>query len=302
MTLAYGKAICYSGYREGQDPREQKYPSYEQVKEDLLLLDGQWDYLRLYDSGPHAKLVLDVIVNEGLNFKLMLGADIAAEESNPNCPWGAHFSDERLANNRLANDKQISQLIDYAKRYPDIVSAVSIGNEASVEWTDHMVSVERLIEFTKRIKAEVDTPVTFCENYVPWLDKLKPLVEVIDFISIHTYPIWEYQPIESAIDFTDKNYQDVVAANPGVPIVVTEAGWATCANGQGIDRDNASAEKQEVYCNQLLEWSQEHQVLVFLFEAFDEPWKGSHQHDEPEKHWGIYYVDRTPKPFAAEII
>ena len=43
------------------------------------------------------------------------------------------------------------------------------------------------------IKVSAKQPVTFCENYVPWLDKLKGLVEEVDFISIHTYPVWEYK-------------------------------------------------------------------------------------------------------------
>ena len=30
-------------------------------------------------------------------------------------------------------------------------------------------------------------------------------------------------------------------------------------------------------------------------EAFDEPWKGSEKEDEPEKHWGIFNEDRSPK-------
>jgi exo-beta-1,3-glucanase (GH17 family) len=36
--------------------------------------------------------------------------------------------------------------------------------------------------------------------------------------------------------------------------------------------------------------------MVFLFEAFDEPWKGDP--DNPlnaEKYWGLFNVDRTPK-------
>ena len=28
---------------------------------------------------------------------------------------------------------------------------------------------------------------------------------------------------------------------------------------------------------------------------FDEPWKGSDDPNEPEKHWGLYTVDRQPK-------
>ena len=36
-------------------------------------------------------------------------------------------------------------------------------------------------------------------------------------------------------------------------------------------------------------------ILTFVFEAFDEPWKGSPDPLEPEKHWGLFYVDRSPK-------
>ena len=36
-------------------------------------------------------------------------------------------------------------------------------------------------------------------------------------------------------------------------------------------------------------------MLTFVFEAFDEPWKGSEDPLEPEKHWGLFNVDRTPK-------
>jgi len=32
-----------------------------------------------------------------------------------------------------------------------------------------------------------------------------------------------------------------------------------------------------------------------VFEAFDEPWKGSSDPLEPEKHRGLFTVDREPK-------
>ena len=32
-----------------------------------------------------------------------------------------------------------------------------------------------------------------------------------------------------------------------------------------------------------------------MFEAFDEPWKGSPDPNEPEKHWGLYTEQRKPK-------
>jgi exo-beta-1,3-glucanase (GH17 family) len=290
-----GNAICYSGYREGQSPVTRVYPSREEIREDLLILARNWRYLRLYDSGPHAETVLDVIRAEALGFKVMLGLDMAAEMSNPHCPWGAHFSDETLAANRRANEAQVHRLIDLAGRYRDIVFSVSIGNEASVEWTDHMVPVDSLVAYAAEVRRAVRQPITFCENYVPWTYKLEPLAKVLDFIAVHTYPAWEYRSIHDALEYTKQNYHSVVERYPGKPVVITEAGWTTAANGRGIDPHNASEELQARYYEQLMEWTTGARILTFVFEAFDEPWKGSPDPLDPEKHWGLFNVDRSPK-------
>jgi len=295
MQLEHGNAICYSGYREGQNPREGIYPSYAQVKEDLLLLADNWKYLRLYDCGPHAEIVLSVIEQESLAFKIMLGVDMAAEMSNPNCPWGAEFSEAELSKNRVANSEQIDKLIVLAKAYPDIIASVSVGNEASVDWTDHMVPVQSLVEYVRLIKRCIKQPITFCENYVPWTYKLAPLVAELDFISIHTYPAWEYRTMEDALEYTKQNYYSVAHHYPDKPVVITEAGWTTQSNGRGIETWNASEALQAEYYGQLLAWTNQEKILTFVFEAFDEPWKGSPHPQEPEKHWGLFYVDRTPK-------
>ena len=301
LDIEFGNAICYSGYREDQSPLNRTYPSYDQVCEDLRILDHNWQYLRLYDCSRHAELVLQVISNEGLDFKVMLGVDMRAEVSNPGCPWGADFAEDRLVANREANSAEIDRMIYLANHYQDIVFAVSVGNEATVEWTDHMVPVESLIGYVRRIKQTVKQPVTFCENYVPWTQKLEPLAAELDFISLHTYPVWEFHTIEGAIDYTKQNYHSVADHYPDKPVVITEAGWTTNSNGRGIEPWNASQEFQAHYYSQLIDWSNEHQVLTFIFEAFDEPWKGSPDPMEPEKHWGIFTVDRKPKLVMQEI-
>jgi hypothetical protein len=38
-----------------------------------------------------------------------------------------------------------------------------------------------------------------------------------------------------------------------------------------------------------------------VFEAFDESWKGSPDPLEPEKHWGLFTVDRKPKLVMAPL-
>ena len=294
LNIEPGAAICYSGYREGQQPGG-VYPSYEEVKQDLLLLQGKWKYLRLYDAGPHAETILEVITKEKLDFKVMLGAYITAELNNFGCPWGGVYRKDELAANRKANAEEIEKTIQLANAYKDIVFSISAGNEATVDWTDHFVPEAKVIEYVRRLKEGTGLPITFCENYVPWHTKLQRLAEEVDFISIHTYPVWEYKNIHESMDYTCDNYMGVAEKYPHKPVVITEAGWATNSNGRGINPENVGEEFQAIYFNDLTEWSTKENVLTFVFEAFDEPWKGSPEELEPEKHWGLFYVDRTPK-------
>lgn len=295
LELDPGRGICYSGFRRGQQPGE-AYPSYDEVYTDLLLLLDEWTYLRLYDVDKHGKLVCEVIQNEGLPFKVMLGAYIEAEANNHACPWGGGVhSNAQLEANIVSNDAKIDKLIELANRYAEIVFSVSIGNEACVSWTDHLVPVERVIAMAKKTKQHISQPVTFCENYVPWLDELAPLAEVLDFISIHTYPVWEYKHIGEALAYTKSNYQDVANRHPDKPIVITEAGWTTATNGRGITPENVGEDFQATYYHELMAWADEEGIPTFFFEAFDESWKGSNDPLEPEKHWGVYREDRSPK-------
>lgn len=291
----HGNAICYSGYRHGQSPAAGIFPSYDEIREDLLVLAKNWRYLRVYDCSPHAETVLRVIRNEGLDFQVMLGLGLGAEVSNPNCPWGGWYDDATLAANRRHNEEEAGRLIELATTYRDEVFSASVGNEASVDWNDHMVPVEALIGYAHALKGGIDQPITFCENYVPWHDKLKRLAAELDFISVHTYPVWEYRSIDDALDYSKQNYYSVADQYPDTPVVITEAGWTTAANGRGIEPHNASQDLQTAYYEQLLDWTTRENILTFVFEAFDEPWKGSPDPLEPEKHWGLFTVDRKPK-------
>ena len=44
-----------------------------------------------------------------------------------------------------------------------------------------------------------------------------------------------------------------------------------------------------------MDWTRAEGLLCFVFEAFDESWKGSPDPLEPEKHWGLFTADRKPK-------
>ncbi len=295
VTLPQGRAICYSGYREGQSPDSRTYPSVAQIREDLHLLARHWPLLRLYDCSLHAERVLQVIRDDGLPLRVMLGAYLGAEMNNFGCPWGGTYSEEQLDASRRENAAELERLVRLAREHPHTVFSVAVGNEATVDWSDHIVPVPKMIEYVRWVKARLPQPVTFCENYVPWQHKLRDLVPELDFLSLHTYPVWEYKPIHEALDYTKDNIASVARLYPGKTIVITEAGWCTNSNGRGMNAEHAVQELQALYYRDLMAWTQAEGLLCFVFEAFDEPWKGSTDPLEPEKHWGLFTVDRRPK-------
>lgn len=294
-ALPQGKAICYSGYRDGQSPGQRLYPSVAQIREDLQLLARHWSLIRLYDCTPHAERVLQVIREDGLPLKVLLGAWLEAEMNNFGCPWGGTHDEATLEANARLNDAECERLVALAQRYRQEVFAVAVGNEATVDWTDHYVPVPRMVELVRRVRRQLPQPVTFCENYVPWHHKLEPLVAELDFISVHTYPVWEYKHIHEALEYTRDNVLGVARRFPAKPVVITEAGWCTNSNGRGMNAEHAVQELQAEYLRDLDVWTKAEGILCFVFEAFDEAWKGSDDPLEPEKHWGLFTADRKPK-------
>ncbi len=294
------RAICYSGFREGQHPDRGDgavNPSYEETLEDLTILsrDSYFNLIRLYDSGENSQMVIRVIDENNLDIKVLLGVWLKAEISNhENCWWLTEpIPDEVLEKNKLMNMKEIETAIELANKYPEIIISVAVGNEALVEWNDHMVTVDSVISYVKKVQDEIEQPVTVADNFNWWVHDGLELSKVVDYVSVHTYPLWEGQDIDTALSYSIGNIQAVRDSLPGASVVITEAGWATTASEFG---ERASEEKQEIYYNQIMNWAEEMNYTLFFFEAFDEPWKGDP--DNPlgaEKHWGLFNVDRTPK-------
>ena len=292
-------AISYSGFREGQHPDRGEganNPSDEEIVEDLEIMAAHdFKLIRMYDSGENTRATIELIRKHQLPIKVLLGIWLKAEFSNhEGCPWlDEPIPDEELALNTLDNAAELRRAIGLANEFADIVVAVNVGNEALVEWNDHMVPLDTVIEYVRQVKAAIEQPVTVADNYLWWVRDGAPLAAEVDFLGVHTYAQWEEKTIDEAIPFTIENIADVHRALPDKPIAILEAGWATVSSEFG---DRASEDYQVRYYEELYEWARDTNTTVFFFEAFDEPWKG--RPDDPlgaEKHWGLFNVDRTPK-------
>jgi len=292
-------ALAYSGFREGQHPDRgigARNPTDEQILEDLhILVDHGYGLIRLYDTGENSRTTLELIEKHDLPIKVLLGIWLRAEVSNhEGCPWlDEPIPGDELAANRLENGAEIKRGIELARRFEEIVVAINVGNEALVDWNDHMVPLEQVIAYVRQVKKAATQPVTVADNYAWWISDGAPLAAEVDFLGVHTYPVWEQKSIDEGLSFTIENIEDVHAALPDKPIAILEAGWATTA----VEfPDQANEANQLRYYNELEAWAKSANVTVFFFEAFDEPWKGDPNNaDGAEKHWGLFKVDRTPK-------
>jgi len=292
-------AVAYSGFREGQHPDRGDgavNPSADEILEDLEILAAHdFRLIRMYDSGENTLQTLELIRQHALPIKVVLGIWLDAEFSNhEGCPWlDEPIPDEQLAANALANAEEIQRAISLANEFDDIVVAVNVGNEALVEWNDHMVPLDQVITYVRQVKSAIAQPVTVADNYVWWTRDGAPLATEVDFLAVHTYPVWEGKTIEEGLAFTIENVDSVRAAHPDKPLVVFEAGWATVASEFG---ERASEAHQARYFAEMRSWASATRTTVFFFEAFDEPWKGDPNNPSgAEKHWGLFNVDRTPK-------
>ncbi len=299
------KAVSYAPYRTANRDTEVVLPS--NVKQDLTLLAaGGFKLIRLFDSSDAmAKVVLQVIKDNNLDIKVMLGAWIAS-------------------GNDTFNQAEIQRTIALANAYSDIVLAVSVGNETLVSWSYNPVSPSTLVSYIKAVRNAIRQPVTTDDNWAFFAkasserNDPKLVLDTIDFVAMHTYPLadsvhnstlWDWKQeavaasaratamMDAAIAAARKDHDAVRTYLDGngykaMPIVIGETGWkAVASNGEFY---RAHPVNQKMYFDRLSTWADAGRTgtgpkAIFYFEAFDEPWKGT------DDKWGLFNVNRQAR-------
>lgn len=296
----FGKAVCYGPHRDGQGPGG-PHPSREEIRQDLRIIVRHWRMIRIYGTTPPAKTILDLIREEGLDLEVMLGIWIAPEEKRDD--KGELLEQDPAATE--ANRNGVASGIRFAAAYPEIVTSICVGNETQVSWSNHQSPVEIVIQYIREVRAGTEVPVTTADDYNYWnKPESRALAREIDFINCYAHPLWNGVLLDDACNWTRKIYGEVQKGHPDRDVVLGETGWATLKHDEGeqarLIQGRPGEEEQKAYCRAITDWAKKEKVPVFLFEAFDENWKGGAHPDEVEKHWGLYRADRTPKKAVAD--
>ena len=278
------EGISYGPYREGQRPGGPD-PSEAELREDLAILDARWQMIRVYSSRGPTEDILRLIAEEELELKVMLGA------------WIAPLSEEGAAE---ANAEEVAEAVRLANAFPEEVVAVSVGNETQVSWSAHRSDPGALVAHIRAVRAGVSQPVSTADDYNFWnKPESHAVAREVDFLLLHAYAMWNQQQLEDAVPWTAATVAAVQAEHPELTVVLGETGWATELDPEGDEvqwiKAPAGEAEQARFHGELTAWAREEALPLFYFEAFDEPWKGSADPREVEKHWGLYDVNRQPK-------
>ena len=288
-----GNAVSYGFYRKGQAPG-MKGPSEKEILEDLNIISQYWRLIRLYGSDGDSERVLKVIRDHKIPIKVMLGVWLENETKN--------------RGRKKENLREARKGIELGNRYSDIVAAINVGNETRISWSHHRMQQHTLLNYIRIVRNNTDLPVTTADDYNYWnKTDSKEIADEIDFIVTHIYALWNGKTLEEAFEWMERIYfHEVKAMHPDKEIIIGETGWATdydrSKTGPGqqasLIKGEVSDEAQGKYLVQHYEWVDKNRVTTFLFEAFDEPWKGGGDATGPhevEKHWGVFYENRRPK-------
>jgi exo-beta-1,3-glucanase (GH17 family) len=266
------QCVSYSPFRGSQTPldRTTRIPAW-QIEDDLARLAPLTDCVRTYSVHLGLDQITPIAQRYGL--KVLQGI------------W--------LGPDPAFNQNQINVAIDLAKRYPDVVRGLVVGNEVLLRGE---LSAAQLTDIIRKVKAAVSVPVTYADVWEFWL-RNREVASAVDFVTIHILPYWEDFPISArhAADHIVSIERQVAAAFAGKEIMIGEFGWPSA----GRMRAGAlpSPVNQAKVAQEVIARAKQEGFRVNLIEAFDQPWKRALE-GTVGGHWGLLTGDTRQPKFA----
>src|SRR6201992_1724022 len=258
------KLLCvsYAPFRGAQTPLVPTTRiSSEQIAQDLAQLAKISDCVRTYSIENGLDQVPGLAAKAGV--KVIKGI------------W--------LGSNRLKNAAQISTVVGLTKAYPDVITAVVVGNEVLLRGE---MTASDLAATIRSVKSQVTVPITYADVWEYWL-RNREIYDAVDFVTIHILPYWEDFPIRAkyAAAHVDQIRRRMEVAFPGKEILIGETGWPSA--GRMRDAALPSRTNQARVVSEILDLAKRQNFRVNLIEAYDQPWKRQLE-GTVGGYWGLF--------------
>lgn len=192
------------------------------------------------------------------------------------------------------NEKEIKTGIKTALANRRVIDRVIVGNEAILRGD---VTTDQLNAYISRVRAALPARIKIAtaEPWSTWL--LTPEIgQNVDVVFVHLLPYWEGIGARDSMTFLQHAFQDVQDEFPDKPVVIGEAGWPS----EGRSRKGAEANRasEAIFDRAFVQLAMEKGYDYYLFEAFDQPWKGGNE-GAVGAYWGLFNAKGDPKfPFT----
>lgn len=258
------QSVSYAPFKYDESPMDLEkgfvIPD-ERIDKDLELLAKHFKSIRIY-SVNGLESVPKYARKHGL--KLLLGVWVCSDEE--------------------VTQKELQTMLKLVKEYPDVISAVVVGNEVLLR---REMSGERLASYIKWVKENVtNIPVTYADVWEFWL-KNQNLAPLVDFVTIHILPYWEDNPvsIDTALEHIKATHLEVSSILKDKEILIGETGWPSEGRMRGASLPSPITQAE--FFRGFLKIADENSWNYNIIEAFDQPWKRSSE-GAVGGYWGIY--------------
>ena len=262
--------VSYAPFRlPGESPLDpHAFISPARIDTDLRTLSQRFDCVRTYSQGQGLSVVPEIAGRYGM--KVLLGI------------W--------LGSDRKANAEQVRLGIATARKYPNVVRAVIVGNEVLLRGD---LSSAELAGYLAQVRAAVPEPVTYADVWEFWM-RHPELAASVDYLTIHILPYWEDTPVSSerAVQHVARVYAKVQQAFPGRRVMIGETGWPSA--GRSRQAASASVVDEARYLREFLRYAAQTKLPYNVIEAFDQPWKRDLE-GTVGGYWGIFDAHARPK-------
>ena len=261
--------VSYTPFHGDQAPFSKPHIPDEQIAEDMERLAGLTSCVRTYASAGPERNVPEHASRHDL--KVLQGI------------W--------LSRDKAENRREIEAALELARRNPETIEALIVGNEALLRGELSAGQVEAYLE---EVRTRSRRPVTYADVWEFWL-KAPELAAATDFLTIHILPYWEDDPVSAqhAVAHVHEARRRIEEAFPGKAIWIGEVGWPSA--GRMRERALPSPANQARVLSGVVAAAKEEGWKVNLIEAFDQPWKRQLE-GTVGGNWGLFdNVHREPK-------
>lgn len=223
------------------------------------------------------------------------------------------------------NDEELIQLNNAVQRAKQTSGVVIVGNEVLLHTFPGALNSTGLITQMQWIRQQFgsEVAIAYADS---WYGSANPdgdtdgnpatltaserqqLASAVDILLVHIYPFWDncygnwshftgdlIADMKIFVDYVEMRFLATKQLYPNTVVLLGETGHPSGGSASCVD--NVVGNKYNTVSAQsefLKQLSTRATLRGFLFEAFDEPWKGGSDH--VESNWGVFYSTRTAKP------